>query len=91
MTGVYEIGRVCVKTSGREAGCYGVVVDVIDKNYALVEGPKIRRRRVNFKHLEPIEDKIDIKKGATDTDLAAAIKKAGLEKKMQSSVKISPI
>ncbi len=91
MTGVYEIGRVCVKTSGREAGSYCVVVDVIDKNYALVEGPNIRRRRVNFKHLEPIESKVDIKKGATDKDLTAAIKKAGLEAKMSSTVKISPI
>ncbi|OLS13436.1 MAG: LSU ribosomal protein L14e [Promethearchaeota archaeon CR_4] len=91
MTGVYEIGRVCVKTSGREAGSYCVVMDVIDKNYALVEGPKIRRRRVNFKHLEPIESKVDIKKGVSETDLAAAIKKAGLESKMQSTVKISPL
>ncbi len=92
MVGVYEIGRVCVKTTGREAGSYGVVVDVIDKNYALIEGLKIRRRRVNFKHLEPVEEKVDIKKGASDKDLAAAIKKvSGLEAKMNSTVKISPI
>ncbi len=91
MTGVYEIGRVCVKVSGREAGNYCVVVDVIDKNYALIEGPNIRRRRANFKHLEPIDSKVDIKKGASDKDLAAAIKKAGLEAKMSSMVKISPI
>ncbi|MHA1242872.1 MAG: KOW motif-containing protein, partial [Promethearchaeota archaeon] len=30
---VYDIGRVCVKTTGREAGRYCVVVDIIDKNY----------------------------------------------------------
>ncbi len=80
-----------MKTSGREAGSYCVVVDVIDKNYALVEGPNVRRRRVNYRHLEPVEDKVDIKKGATDKDLTAAIKKAGLEAKMSSTVKISPI
>ncbi len=91
MVGVYEIGRVCVKTSGREAGNYCVVVDVIDKNYALIEGPNIRRRRANFKHLEPIDSKVDIKKGASDKDLTAAIKKAGLEAKLQGSVKITPI
>ncbi len=91
MVGVYEIGRVCVKTSGREAGNYCVVVDVVDKNYALIEGPNIRRRRANFKHLEPTADKVDIKKGAADKDLTAAIKKAGLESKMQGTVKITPI
>ncbi|HMF32883.1 MAG TPA: 50S ribosomal protein L14e [Candidatus Lokiarchaeia archaeon] len=88
MVGVYEIGRICVKTTGREAGSYCAVVDIIDKNYGLIDGPEVRRRRVNFKHLEPIDSKLNIKKDASKEDIAAAAKKAGLSEKMQEKVKI---
>ena len=85
---VYDIGRVCVKTMGREAGKYGVIVDIIDKNYLLIDGVKVRRKRVNYKHIEPASDIVDIKKGAAHSDVEAAIKKAKLTKKMSESVSI---
>lgn len=72
-----EVGRVCVKLNGRETGQKCVIVDVIDKNFVLVTGPKklsgVRRRRTNVKHLEPTEDTVDIKKGASDEDVTKAI------------------
>src|SRR6266571_5088012 len=72
-----EVGRVCVKLNAREAGRKCVIVDVIDKNINLITGPKkisgVRRRRTNVKHLEPTEDTIDIKKGASDEDVSKAI------------------
>jgi len=74
-----EVGRVCVKLNGRETGQKCVIVDVIDKNFVLVTGPKklsgVRRRRTNVKHLEPTEESIDIKKGASDDDVAKVIGK----------------
>ncbi len=74
-----EVGRVCVKLNGREAGHKCVIVDVIDKNFVLVTGPKkvtgVRRRRTNVKHLEPTDDAIEIKKGASDDDVSKAIGK----------------
>jgi large subunit ribosomal protein L14e len=85
---VYDIGRLCVKTLGREAGHYCVIVDIIDKNYLLIDGLKVRRRRVNFNHIEPITDTIEIKKGANHEEVEAAIKKAKLEKKMNEIVSI---
>ncbi|MFX1400058.1 MAG: 50S ribosomal protein L14e, partial [Promethearchaeota archaeon] len=85
---IYDIGRVCVKTMGREAGHYCVVVDIIDKNYVIIDGLKIRRRRVNYKHIEPLPDLIEIKKGAKHEDVEAAIKKAKLDKKMKETVEI---
>ena len=85
---VYDIGRVCVKTTGREAGKYCVVVDVIDKNYVLIDGLNVRRRRANYKHLEPIADIIKIKKGASHDATEAAVKKAKLEKKLKETVPI---
>ena len=85
---VYDIGRICVKTTGREAGKYCVVVDIIDKNYILIDGLTIRRRRANYKHLEPISETIDIKKGASHNNVEEAIKKAKLEKKLNEMVSI---
>jgi large subunit ribosomal protein L14e len=85
---VYDIGRVCVKLMGREAGHYCLIVDVIDKNYLLIDGLKVRRRRVNYNHIEPITEIVDIKKGASHEEVEAAIKKAKLTKKMNESVSI---
>ena len=85
---VYDIGRLCVKTMGRDAGYHCVIVDVIDKNYLLIDGLKIRRRRVNYRHIEPIAETIEIKKGATHEQVEAAIKKAKLNKKMSEIVSI---
>ncbi|MFX1307713.1 MAG: 50S ribosomal protein L14e [Promethearchaeota archaeon] len=85
---VYDIGRLCIKTMGREAGHYCVIVNVIDKNYLLIDGLKVRRRRVNYKHVEPVSEQIEIKKGASHEEVEAAIKKAKLEKKMKEIVSI---
>ncbi len=35
-----EVGRICVKLTGREAGKKCVIVDVIDKSFVLITGPK---------------------------------------------------
>lgn len=80
-----EVGRICVKLNGREAGHKCVIVDVIDKNFVLVTGPRkvtgIRRRRTNVKHLEPTEDIVEVKKGASDDDISKAM---GRGKKAES-------
>ena len=86
---VYDIGRLCVKITGREAGKYCVVVDIVDKNYILIDGLKIRRRRVNYKHIEPIAETIEIKKGSSHEEVEAAITKAKLEKRMKETISIS--
>ncbi len=75
-----EVGRICVKLFGREAGRKCVIVDVIDKNFVLVTGPRkvsgIKRRRTNVKHLEPTDESIDVKKGASDEDVTKVVEKA---------------
>ncbi|MFX0073506.1 MAG: 50S ribosomal protein L14e [Candidatus Hermodarchaeota archaeon] len=85
---VYDIGRICVKTMGREAGNYCLIVDVIDKNYLLIDGLKVRRRRVNYKHIEPTSDVIDLEKGADHAAVEAAIKKAKKTKLMNKPIEI---
>ncbi len=72
-----EVGRVCVKITGREAGRKCLVVDVIDKNFVLVTGPQkvtgVKRRRVNMSHIEPTEKKIEIKRGYSDEEIVSVI------------------
>nr|WP_309492634.1 hypothetical protein [Candidatus Hecatella orcuttiae] len=56
-----------------------MVVDIIDKNFVLVTGPKdltgVRRRRANIDHLEPTEQKIPLKRGADDETVMKLLKK----------------
>jgi len=86
-----EVGRICVKLTGREAGRKCVIVDLIDKSFILVTGPKtvtgIKRRRTNINHIEPLEDKIAIKRGASDEEIAEALKATGKLEAMTQKVK----
>jgi len=86
-----EVGRICVKICGREAGKKCVIVDIIDKSFVLVTGPKsvtgVKRRRANINHLEPLAEKIDIKRGASDEEVIEALKKKGLLEAMAQPVK----
>jgi large subunit ribosomal protein L14e len=86
-----EVGRICVKVVGREAGKRCVIADVVDKNFVLITGPKtvsgVKRRRVNVSHLEPTGQKIDIKRGATDEEVTEALKTAGKLEEMAEPVK----
>ena len=56
-----EVGRVCVKIAGREAGEKCVIVEVIDDKFVEVVGTNIKNRRCNIKHLEPVDQTIEIK------------------------------
>lgn len=91
MPRIFDIGRVCVKIAGREAGRKCVVVDIIDDNFVLVTGPKhltgVKRRRANVKHLEPLPFKIDVQRGASDEEVLKALEQAGLLEEMRKPVK----
>ena len=56
-----EVGRVCVKTAGREAGEKCVIVDVIDEKFVEVVGSSVKNRRCNIQHLEPVDQTLEIK------------------------------
>ena len=86
-----EVGRICVKTLGREAGKKCIIVDIVDKNFVLITGPRtvsgIKRRRANINHLEPTQEKIDVTRGATDEEVTEALKAAGKLDEMAKTVK----
>ena len=66
---VMDIGRVCVKIAGKEAGQKVAIVEVVDQNYVVVTGPTVKRRRCNVKHLEATEKKLEITKDISDADV----------------------
>lgn len=86
-----EVGRICVKLTGREAGRKCVLVDVIDKNFILITGPKnvtgVKRRRSNVDHVEPLRDRIKIKRGASDEEVVKALESSGKLEEIKLMVK----
>ena len=86
-----EVGRLCVKLRGREAGKKCVIVEIIDDNFVLVTGPKdvsgVKRRRANINHIEVLPEKIDIEPGASDDAVKAALEQAGLLDFMKEPVR----
>jgi large subunit ribosomal protein L14e len=72
-----EIGRVCIKKTGRESDKKCVIVDVIDENFVLIDG-NVKRRKCNINHLIPTHEKLEIEKGASTEHIKHAMKKAGL-------------
>jgi large subunit ribosomal protein L14e len=58
----------------------------------LITGPKtvsnIKRRRANVDHLKPINEKIEIKRGATDEEITEVLKSAGKLEEMKTVVKL---
>jgi large subunit ribosomal protein L14e len=86
-----EVGRICVKQVGRENGKKCVVIDVMDKSFVLVTGPKkitgIKRRRVNINHVMPLQDKVEVKRGASDEEVTQVLEAAGKLQEMTQPVK----
>lgn len=73
-----EVGRLAVKIAGRDAGGKCVVVDVLDKNFVLIDG-QVRRRKCNIIHLEPLDNIIKIKKKASHEDVIKAFRELKIE------------
>lgn len=74
MSGI-EIGRICMKTRGREAGKLGVIININEKTgFAVIDGVNIKRRKCNFKHLFPTNKKLDIKKDAKHEEIVKLMK-----------------
>ena len=86
-----EVGRICVKQAGRETGKKCVVIDIMDRSFVLVTGPKkvtgVKRRRVNINHLELLQDKLEIARGASDEEVASTLESMGKLDEMSQAAK----
>lgn len=74
---ILDVGRVCRKVQGRDAGAYCVVVNRLDKNFILVEGKKVRSKKVNATHLEPLPVRLNLGKAVKKGDILNALAAKG--------------
>ena len=72
------ICQLCIKIAGRESGKHCVIVDEIDSTYVLIDG-NVRRKKCNINHLELLDKKLDIKKGASTSEVHKAMEKSGIK------------
>lgn len=75
---MFDIGRLCMKIAGRDAGQYCIIVEVIDKDYVLIDG-LTRRRKCNVDHLEPFDKKAEIATGADHAVVIKALNDLGIK------------
>ena len=73
---MFEVGRVCLKLAGRDAGKRCIIVDVQDNKFVLIDG-ETRRRKCNVKHLEPLNTVVKIRKAASHENVAEEFNKLG--------------
>jgi large subunit ribosomal protein L34e len=67
---LFPIGRLCMKTAGRDAGNHCVVIGH-DDGRVLIDGAT-RRRHVNPSHLEPMATVLDVAEDASHDDVRKA-------------------
>lgn len=67
-----NIGRLCVKTAGRDATKYCVVVEEVDSKYVIIDG-YTRKKKVNKAHIEPLNKVLKIDSKSTSEDIRKAI------------------
>lgn len=75
-----------MKIAGRHAGKLCTIVEIVDKNFCIIDG-MVKRKRCNIDHLEPTSKKIDIKEKATHEQVVDAFKKLGFEIKTTKTKK----
>ncbi len=72
-----EIGRVCLITYGPDRGKLCTILDVVDNNKALVDGPEsvtgVRRQVLNFRRMELTDFTVPILQNAREKTLKKAL------------------
>ncbi|MGB9748241.1 MAG: 50S ribosomal protein L14e [Candidatus Woesearchaeota archaeon] len=72
-----EIGRLCMKIAGRDAGKYGIIIDIINDKFVMLDG-QVRRRKVNINHVELLPKVLNIKRNANHEEVINALKSVGI-------------
>ena len=64
----------------------------MDDNFVLITGPKsitrVKRRKCNIDHLEPTEEKFEIKSKAEDSQIEEIWKSSGLIEKLEIKIPV---
>lgn len=75
MAAIFTTGRVCYKTTGRDAGKKVVVVENAKDGFAMVEGMFTKKGKCNVNHLLPTTETVSLSSGYTRADLTKALGK----------------
>ncbi len=86
---LFTVGRICLKVAGRDAGRKCVVVEMYDNGFVLVDGAT-RRKKVNVKHLEPLNQVIELKTQASHEDVKNAFTQLSLPVWETKAKKVAP-
>jgi len=73
-----EIGQLCVKTAGRDAGRECLIIEKLDSVFVMVDG-NTRRRKCNIDHLQILNKVAKIKAKASHEDVIKGLKELGVE------------
>jgi len=73
-----DVGRVCVKVRGRDAGGLCVVVEAPAAGRVLVDGIGVRRRKVSVLDVEPTPSVVSVKKDSSTEAVVRELEKASL-------------
>ena len=82
-----DIGQVCIKTAGKEAGKMCVIVDTQKDSFVLIDG-QVKRKRCNIMHLEAIDKKIKIKPKTSTEIIKKELEVIGIKTKEKRSKQI---
>ena len=73
-----EVGRVVLINHGPEAGKLATVIDIVDQNKCLIEGPEevtgVARQVISYKRIALTDHKVKIQRSARAKQLKAAWK-----------------
>lgn len=75
MASIFTIGRICYKTTGRDAGSRVVVLEAAKSGFAIVEGPATKKGKINLAHLLPTPRIIRVPDAYTRKDLVKMMEK----------------
>jgi large subunit ribosomal protein L14e len=78
-----DIGRICVKLAGRDAGKKCVIIDVLDNKTVLIDG-ETRRRKCNIMHLAILDETVDLSKNASHEAVCKALGAEAKESKKRA-------
>merc|ERR1719271_1331635 len=84
-----EVGRVALISYGPDVGKLCTIVNVLDHNRVLVDGPEsitgVHRHEINIKRIMLTNFKVSISLNATQKQMVAVWKKEDVQKKWEAS------
>ena len=81
-----EIGQLCVKLAGRDAGKECLIIKKLDNSFVMIDGAT-RRKKCNIKHLQLSTTIAKIKEDASHEEVIKALSLLGIIVKEKKKIK----